>query len=563
MDSGQSLSFFVGQFRNVKPANRDNSRRASECLATRRTSKCLAKLLLVIGLVIGCCADSVVAQGSTRPKSTDDKLSKRLWHTENLPDGAICRYGSTDRNPSAIGIYAAQFSSDGKLLAVRDRRQNVRILDLENRKTVAVLPTQAILDFVISPDKKFLVTGNRKRLQFWGIESGAIEREVAVPGYKLAISPKPIELVAVGKGMVNRFPWPFPSRPKVIRTKLPGATVLPVGVSEDGTFAVLHNGSKREVIDTATGEPVKPTPAGVSKRAIISRNLHLLADVNYGDSKVTIFDLRNAKKHQYILEPKRRIVTAAFSCDSRFLFTSNYDNAIVIWDLVTMQVVHKVKGHGARIEALAANPNQPLMLASGASGTRDRSVLYWDFRDRLFPKIEDAAGDAFDFDQVWNDLGSDDAAVSLTATNQLSQALRTAAVMTKLQDSLGLNLVADDERALQLIEDLDSPKFVVREKATMRLKAMVETVRPMLERRLNDCSQEAKWRINRVLSIDQTRPEIRTPVGRRAHRVVLALELCGGEKAMSTLKTLGRNAGSPSIAGLANEAIGRLVRPGN
>ena len=512
-------------------------------------------------MLIGCCADFVVAQdNSAKSKSSDEEPKNRLWHSEKLPVDAVVRFGSTDRNPSAIGIYAMRFSEDGKLLAARDRRQNVRILDLEKQEVVAVLPTQAILDFVFSPDNKFLITGNRKTIQFWGIASGKIEREVTAEGYKLAMSSKPKELVAVGKGTVSRFPWPFPSKPKVTRTKLAGATILPAGVSEDGKFVIFHNGGKSELLDTVSGEPIDPAPVTVPKRAIISPNLHLLADLNYGDPKLKIFDLRNTQKYQYALSDKRRVVTAAFSCDSRFLYTSNYDNSIVIWDLVTMQAVHRAQGHGARIYALAPNPNLPFKLASGASGSGDRSVLYWDFRDRLFPPIEDTkVKNAFAFDQVWTELGSDDATISLAATNQLSRAMQNEpALMKGIKERLGIDRVADDDRAKKLIQDLDDPKYNVREKATMTLKSMAEQVRPMLERQLEQSSQEAKWRINRILNHGRLKPAIATASGRRAHRIVLALELCGSEAAVETLKVIARNSANQTIVELANAAILRL-----
>ncbi|MFK7766193.1 MAG: hypothetical protein AB8B55_03040, partial [Mariniblastus sp.] len=162
-------------------------------------------------------------------------------------------------------------------------------------------------------------------------------------------------------------------------------------------------------------------------------------------------------------------------------------------------------------------------------------------------------------DQVWTELGSDDAAISLSATNRLSHAIKNKPeILTELKDRLGVNHVADDDQADKLIEDLDAPKFIVREKATATLKSMVERIRPILERRLEKSSQEAKWRINQILSINDSKPEIMTAIGRRTHRIVLALELCGNENALETLKILARRSRNPSMVQLANEAMVRL-----
>jgi len=288
--------------------------------------------------------------------------------------------------------------------------------------------------------------------------------------------------------------------------------------------------------------------------------LNLLADVNYGDSKLKVFDLRNPKKYSYELLDKRRVVTAAFSNDSRFLYTSNYDNSIVVWDLVTMQAVHRAAGHGARIYSLAANPNRLLSLASGASGSTDRSVLYWDFRDRIFPPIENVAdSNDFEFDRVWLELASDDAAVSLAATNEFFRAMENdPEIMTQLTQWLGIDQDTGDDQAADLVLDLDDPRYAVREKATVALKSMVERIRPMLESQLENSSQEAKWRINRILDHDRLKPVIATASGRRSHRIILALELCGNDAAVDTLQMIGTKSANQSMVGMANAAIERL-----
>jgi len=538
--------FFFGQLFNVKPDSKlEKSAFANLWLAALR----LTAGILVLG-------SSIAAAQNTPEPSADNGL----WHTEGLPESAVFRFGSTDRNPAAIGIYALKFSQDGTLIAARDRRQRLRVLDLDKQEVLALLPTQSSLDFLISPDHKSVVVGNRKSVQIWDVSSGEIEREIKTEGYKLAISRQPdnqVELITVGKGSTRRYEWPLPSKPKVTKSKLVGGTILPAGVSDDGKLAVFHNGAVSEVLDTVEGISIVPSPKTVPKRAIISPNSHLMADLNYGDSKLKIFDLRNAEKYVYVLQDKRRVVTATFSNDSRFLYTSNYDNSIVIWDMVTMKAVDRVAGHGARIYTLAANPTRLLCLASGASGSKDRSLLYWNFRDRLFPDLE-LAND-LSLDQAWEAIGSDDAAISLHATNQIRIAIdEDPNVARWLIKRLGIGQAFNEKLAAKLVKDLDDRSFDVREKATTMLKAMIESVRPMLEKRFLKSSQEAKWRINRILRIDASRPEIMTPAGRRNHRIVLALELSGNPAAVETLRQLSQNSSNPSLANQANAAMERI-----
>ncbi len=512
-----------------------------------------AILILILGLLSSIGQNSLGQEEKTPVKTP---AAKGLWSTENLPRSAVWRYGATDRNPEAIGVYALCFSSDGNLLAARDRRQNIRLLNIKQEILQTIIPTQNVLDLTFSPDDKFVVSGNRRATQLWNVEDGTMAREVKQPGFKLARSLDPPQLVVIGKGTVHQYRWPLPSKPTVKKSTLVGRIILPAGVSDDGRITVFQNGGSVEVLDNEKNERIDPSPNVVPKRALVSPNLNLLAELNYGDATLKLFDLRNAKKYSYALSDKRRVVTAAFSKDSRFLFSSNYDNSIVVWDLVTMKAIDRIEGHTARIYALATPP-QLFCLASGASGSSDRSVIFWDLRDRLFPAIEDD-GD-FLFDRVWNQLGSDDPKVSLAATNQLYRALqRDELLMDVLADRIGLNSNEGEALANQWIEDLDARKYLVRERATAMLKAMVDKIRPLLERKLEDGSQEAKWRIQNVLRVEQLRPGILTAAGRREHRVVLALELLGNSAALEMLERLSQSVTYRNMVEDAKAALGRL-----
>jgi len=80
----------------------------------------------------------------------------------------------------------------------------------------------------------------------------------------------------------------------------------------------------------------------------------------------------------------------------------------------------------------------------------------------------------------------------------------------------------------------------------------------MLESQLENSSQEAKWRINRILDHDRLKPVIATASGRRSHRIILALELCGNDAAVDTLQMIGTKSANQSMVGMANAAIERL-----
>ena len=499
----------------------------------------------------------VPAELAAQEKPDPGESADKMWFTEGLPSNAVVRYGALGRSTSSIGIYALQFSHDGKLLAARDRGHAIRILDLEKQEMVCKLPTPSSSDFAFSPDNKFIVTGNRNESQIWSIEKAEAVRDQKHAGYRIASSTETNDLVLVGSGKVSRYRWPLPSKPVSVEPSLTGRKIV-IGLSQNGKFVVFHNGRNVEILDTTTGQPILPAPPLVPRRAIVSPNGNLLGELNR-DDKLNLFDLRNAKKYRYILQSDSRLYTATFSADNRFLYTAHYDKSIIVWDLVTMQKITRVAGHANEIQTLASHPQRMLALASGASGSVDRSVIYWELRERVFPPIEDLSD--FDLDVVWYDLASEEAKVSLAATNILYQKMQQdPEVIDELTAKLGLDAGSDDRMARGLIDNLDDRKYQVREKATSSLKSMVDQIRPLLEKELELGSQEARWRILEVLKMDHEKPSTLTKDGRRKHRVVLALELCGTSGTKGLLSRISSSVVDKNIVELANEALQRLAK---
>ena len=508
------------------------------------TALWLALLLLVPGVL------------KAQEKPDSEKSADKMWITEGLPESAVVRYGALGRNPSSIGIFALKFSHDGKLLAARDRRHSIRILDLEKQETVRRLPTPGCSDFAFSPDDKSIVIGDRKASQIWSIEKAESVRDLKHAGYRVASSAKSSESILVGSGAMSRYSWPLPSKPITFGSSLTSRKVV-IGISDNGNVVVFHNGRNVEILDTTTGKPILPAPSVVPRKAIISPNGNLLGELNR-DSKLNLFDLRNARKYRYVLDSDSRIYTATFSADNRFLYSAHYDKSIIVWDLVTMQKITRVAGHANEIQSLASHPQKMLALASCAFGRVDRSVIYWNLRERVFPPIEDLSD--FDLDVAWYDLASEDAEVSVSATNRLYRKLQQdPQVIDELKVKLGLDAGANDEAARGLIDNLDDRKYVVREKAMSSLKSMVDQVRPLLEKELELGSQEARWRILEVLKVDHEKPSTLTRDGRRKHRVVLALELLSTSDAKRLLSQIASSVVDKNIVELANEAIERLA----
>lgn len=458
-----------------------------------------------------------------------------LWDRDALPEGAIARYGATDRNPDAVGAMGLRYSNNGKLLAIKDHRQQIRILDFEDRELLGVLPTGSHRDFVFTPDDLMIAVGDRKSIRFWDITSKKEVRQIDQTGYCLASNSGRQQLFASGRGEVLRYSWPLLSAPERFKTKLDRGTIVPVALSHDGKLAFFHNLRQSELLDTETGEPVPNTALKGCQKAVFSGDSKQIATFNPGLTQLGYFDLRNAQKYRYTILDGQRISTAAFSLDGRFLYSGNFANQIIVWDLLTRTEIARVEGHAAAVTAIAASPTGLLRLVSGASAIRDRSVIFWDLKSRLFPE-EKLVGE-LNWPQLWKDLGSDHAETSLGATRRLSQALREDSAHHETLVSM-MQLVKSDGNVDHLVSQLDAATYAAREKATAQLRLMLREIRPQLQRHMQDASQEAKWRIRKILKAVTTKPGSLTVAGRRAARIVFALELLGNREAVATLRLI-------------------------
>ena len=475
-----------------------------------------------LGFIIACCFGFVVPAYACQQDLPPAEVES-LWSQENLPKYAVWRYGATDRNQNAIGIFDIRFSHNGKLLAARDRRQNIRVLDLEKRRLQTVIPTTIVKDLIFCPGDKFIAVGKRRETEIWNVQSGELERELKQPGYKLAATANPAHLFIAGKGKMDRLSWPLPSTTKPFLTSLSGQSIRPIGISNSGSMVAFRNAGQVEVLDAESGDSFQ-FQNGTSSQILIAPDGQLVADLKYGTNTMVLADLRNPKKYSWELKDQQRFVTATFSKDSRFLYSSNFENEIVIWDLVTMKEFHRFKAHNARINALAT-PDEMFCLASGASGASDRSVVYWNFRELILPKLQEARD--FDFTESWQQLGSDDPRIALSATSKLYYAaVENAQFRRDIEAKIDSgNDLENGKNWRRLINRLDDKEFAVRESATKKILIGGPELKEFLSSEIENASQEAKWRMMRLLTDSKNKAEISFFAGRLKRRNELLQDL--------------------------------------
>jgi RNA polymerase sigma factor (sigma-70 family) len=243
-------------------------------------------------------------------------------------------------------------------------------------------------------------------------------------------------------------------------------------------------------------------------------------------------------------------MAVASSPDGRMLATTHKDLLIHLWDVVTGQEVGQLKGHGGAVRSLAFSANGKQLI----SGSMDTTALVWDVSSRRQAiSSSEAPLEGKDLDACWANLAAQDSAPAFAAQQQLSRHPSQAAALVKklLPPAKG----TDPGRLAQLVADLDSPDFVIRQKATTALQELGEAAHPVLEKaRSGAVSLEVRQRVDRLLQKSSGKPGGREL---RELRALEMLEMAGGPEPRQTLEAL---AGGAPEARLTREARAALKR---
>jgi WD40 repeat protein len=249
--------------------------------------------------------------------------------------------------------------------------------------------------------------------------------------------------------------------------------------------------------------------------------------------------------------PQMFSVAMALSRDGRIVAVA-MDRNIRIFDLGTGKELGQFKGHEGTVVSLAfAADNRTLI-----SGSADTTALVWD-AGRFLKKTPTVELKAEQVDQLWKDLAGDPLK-AYQAIQTLSTAPKQAVALVKekIKPAPGV----DDKRIDKLIADLESDKFLERQKATKELEKFGELAEPALQKSVQNLKAlEAKRRVEKLLSQianDQT-PSADVV---RALRAVQVLGQIGTPEARTELERLAKGAAGDKLTRSAEGALRRLKR---
>src|SRR5262245_30599575 len=169
---------------------------------------------------------------------------------------------------------------------------------------------------------------------------------------------------------------PEPKLKLVLQTP-PAASVNSVTVSPDGSLVAaggdeggvrLHDAKTGALVRAIGGAGDRGVSFSPDGRTLTAAGFHM-------DKLVGVFDVKSGKRIQTLAgHTEWEAYAAALSPDGRLLASAGADQQILIWDLATGKLRHRLEGQPFKVAALAFSPDS----ATLASGSGDKLVRLWD-----------------------------------------------------------------------------------------------------------------------------------------------------------------------------------------
>jgi WD40 repeat protein len=462
------------------------------------------------------------------------------------------------------GACGLTFSADGKIVVSAGLRGDLRLLHVESGKVIRELPGhRAIVRCVrFSPDGTLLASaGQEPEILLWDVATGKLLRRIgkhvgglywftfSADGKTLASGgfDERVGLWDVATGREIRS-WSAHTRVAYAVAFSPDGKILATGGDRQGTIRFW---------DVATGKERGSWEAhGQCVYALTySPDGKLLASGG-GDDTACLWEVATGKLLRRLPGHTGGVVRVQFPADGRTLLTASYQRTIHLWETRTGLEIRRFGDHSGFVWGLAYSP----MGWSVSSAGSDCAVVLWDLHT-LAPRDGKAVGPD-ELERWWRDLAGSDAGKALAAVEGLCTA-GAAQVLPFLEKRLAPATPpqVDPQSLARLIQDLDSPRYAAREKATRTLKQLGRAAGPALRQALSHPpSLEARRRLEPLVDI-LDRQQL-SPDQMRSVRVVKVLEDSPAPAARKLLEKLAAGFAEDPLTQEAVTALRRRTQAG-
>jgi hypothetical protein len=272
-----------------------------------------------------------------------------------------------------------------------------------------------------------------------------------------------------------------------------------------------------------------------------------------GEQPLRLWEVASGKERCWIERPKTKTyVEVALSPDSRILAWFDYGQPIKLWDLIAGKQLGELgqQTNMATAAFLTFSPDSRRLASTHSDGT----VLIWDVARLSLKAATLARISVKRLEELWNELGSADAAKAYRALQAL--AATPAQSVTLLRQLLPKSARADGAKMAALLTDLDSEQFEVRERATRGLQDLGMSAEAAMRQALrNQPPLEVRRRLEHILEKLESRE--RTAEELRTLRAIELLELLDTSESQQLLR---EQSEGPADDWLTQEAKASLAR---
>jgi WD40 repeat protein len=382
------------------------------------------------------------------------------------------------------------YAPDGRTLMTASMDNTVRFWDSASGKELRRInefsqPGPACRCVAFSPDGKWIAAkGKDGDLRLWQVETGKNASKFPKQGVKeqaeaLAFAPDSKTLVAGHRDSTVRL-WDVASGQEIRRFRGLRKAAQSVAFSADGK-TVTGKADDRTiwVWDTASGSVLQQLDAGAIGNHSLAFSLdgRTLFALSQLDSMLHIWELSSGQKRASLRVDRQQAFCFAFAAGSQVLLSGGADQAIHFWDVTTGKEFAALETSGG-IRSLAVSADGKTCASGSVNGT----AMTWDLTSVLVnrpPRVLARLGDK-ELEAVWTDMTGADASKAFRAMKSLWASPEQAVALLEKR----VQPPPSAKRIAELITEVGSETFAVRQKASEELAKLGRAAEPALRKTL-------------------------------------------------------------------------------